>query len=157
MPSPRSSHRLLIETLARSRQLDPDLLEAQILVESSDNLFAFRYEPAFYHHYLAGKLEWTSWGPLAACSYGLLQILGAVAVELGFTGAPQDLFVPNTNLFYGTKKLARLRDQCSGNMDAAVASYNGGLVGNVLPPYRNQVYLQKVLDIRASFEGALRA
>lgn len=148
----RSQFRPLIEHAALTRQLDPDLLEAQVLVESSDDPWAFRFEPAFYDRYLKGKPAGAVWGRLGACSYGLLQIMGVVAQELGFSGPPTELFVPAHNLTWGALKLARLRDQCSGDIHAALAAYNGGLVGNVLPPYRNAIYLQKVLRTRARFE-----
>ena len=152
----RSQYRVLIEGVALQRDLDPDLLEAQVLVESADDPLAFRFEPAFYARYLKGKPQWVVWGPLAACSYGLLQILGAVAIELGFSGPPTDLFHPNTNLFWGAKKLADLRDACDGNIHAAIAAYNGGLRANQTPPFRNQAYLQKVLDTQVQLTTEAR-
>ncbi len=135
---------------ARQWTLDPILLEAQILVESSGNPYAFRYEAAFYHQYLRGKPEWIVWGPLAACSYGLLQIVGAVAVELGFSGAPTELFHVPTNLFWAGKKLAALKEAVlDHHPEGMLAAYNGGLGGNRQPPYRNQDYVQRVLDQKA--------
>ena len=147
----RSQFRPLIESVAATRHLDPDLLEAQLLVESSDDPHAFRWEPAFYQHYIKDKPQWASWGPLAACSYGLMQLMGAVAIELGFSGPPQDLLVPNINLYFGVKKLAQLKSQCGGDIHAALCAYNGGLLGNDAPPYRNQGYLDKVLALRDTF------
>lgn len=158
-PVQRSKYRALIESVAAQRQLDPDLLESQVLVESSDDPWAFRFEPAFYDRYLRGKPAGAVWGPLGACSYGLLQILGTVAQELGFSGPPTDLFIPAYNLHWGALKLARLRDQCNGDIHSALAAYNGGLVGNVLSPRRTQGYVDKVLAVRAQIPagGSLHA
>lgn len=143
----RSQYRDLIETEALRIGWDADLLEAQVLVESSDDPHAFRYEPGFYTRYLKGKPEWESWGPLAACSYGLLQVLYTVAFEVGFRGRPEELFQPATGLRWGVTKIATLRRGISDPL-AVLASYNGGTAGNTVAPFRNQAYVQKVLTQR---------
>lgn len=146
----RSQYRRLIEVQAQNFGLDPDLLEAQVLMESGDSPTAFRWEPAFWATYLVDRPA-AIWGPLGACSYGLLQILGQVALERDFHGLPQDLFVPGTNLYLGAKHLAWLRRQVDGDLHAALAAYNGGLEGNQRAPFRNQGYLGKVLACRAGW------
>lgn len=146
----RSQYRRVIEVQAQNFGLDPDLLEAQVLVESDDNPWAFRWEPAFWGTYLQGQAA-AVWGPLGACSYGLLQILGQVALERDFHGSPHELFAPATNLFLGAKHLAWLRKQVDGDLEAAIAAYNGGLGGNQRPPFRNQPYLTRVLTRRDGF------
>lgn len=143
-----SKYRLQIQSTAAHYQLDPLLLEAQVFEESADRADAFRYEPAFYERYRAGKLNWAPWGPLAACSYGLLQIIYATAVGEGFAGRPEALFDPVTNLLCGAHHLRTLLDRTGGNQDAALAAYNGGLTGNLAPPYRNAAYLARVLAFR---------
>lgn len=139
-----SKHRALIEHTAAGCGLDPRVIEAQVFVESSDRADAFRYEPAFYGRYVEGRPQWAEWGPLAACSYGLLQVMFVVAVECGFKGQPQHLFNPLTGLQWGIIKLNRMVNLCGGNMDVALASYNGGVAGNLKPPYRNALYVGKV-------------
>lgn len=143
-----STHRPDLLTIAARYQLDPRLLEAQVWVESSDNPFALRYEHAFYVRYLQGKPQWSAWGPLAACSYGLLQIVFATAVEDGFHGRPEDLFVPAIGLNAGALHFRKLLDHLGGDESAALAAYNGGLGGNQTPPYRNADYLSRVLAFR---------
>lgn len=143
-----SAHRPDILTTAARYHLDPYLLEAQVWVESSDNPFAFRYESSFYTTYLKAKPFWSAWGPLAACSYGLLQILFATAVEDGFAKRPEELFVPIIGLDAGAYHLRTLLDRLKGDPSAALASYNGGLVGNQHQPYRNQGYVDRVLNFR---------
>jgi hypothetical protein len=102
----KTTHRPLIDTVAARYALDADLLEAQVIIESSGQADAFRWEEGFYQHYILGKtLPYGDLGPLAACSYGLLQIMFAVAYELGFRGRPEELFVPAVGLDLGAKKL----------------------------------------------------
>jgi soluble lytic murein transglycosylase-like protein len=54
------------------------------------------------------------------------------------------LFVPSVALDIGCLKLASLLKWSDGNVDAALAAYNGGRVGNAKPPYRNASYVNKV-------------
>lgn len=158
--SPALALRPLIQQHALAIRWDPWLLEAQILVESSGDHWAFRPEPAFYTQYIKDNPAWTHRpeGPLAACSYGLLQILFATAVDRGFPGRPEDLFDIQTNLHWGGRHLAYLREHV---LDPAgiLAAYNGGLNGNTFLPYRSQAYADKVLAQRAQLVpgGPLRA
>jgi soluble lytic murein transglycosylase-like protein len=118
--------------LATAYRLPPDLILSQILVESSGDQFAFRYERAFFVKYILAHPERSiaRYGPLAACSYGLLQILLATAVDYGFLDQPWMLFQPRIGLNYGLRYLA-VCWQAVGGTDAdlagAVACYNGGL------------------------------
>lgn len=130
-----------IQDAALKHALDPILLAAQVLVESSSDPLAFRYEPAFWKTYLKGKPHVT---PLDACSYGLLQILGVVAREQGFKDPLDCLFLPSAGLYWGAKYLKQLIDWAGGNVDSALAAYNGGRNGNKVPPYRNQAYVDNV-------------
>lgn len=150
---------------AREFNLDPELLHAQILVESAGDPWAFRFEPDFWHHYLVpkGSALLGGSGPLLACSYGLLQPLLQVCRERGFQGHPEDLFDPTVNLFWGCTQLVYLRAKLPVDYDirALLASYNGGLEGNLHPPYRNAAYAERVLAqrdaTRAILQGAVDA
>jgi len=136
-----------IVRVARAYGLDPELLTAQILVESSGDATAFRYEPAFFRRYVHGNpdAKAAKFGPLAACSFGLLQILLETACEIGFVGQPWDLFTPAIGLEWGAKYFAALLAWAGGDVTRALAAYNGGKQGNVRPPFRNQAYADKVL------------
>lgn len=134
-----------IEVVASRYGLDPDRVEALVRVESSGFAHAYRYEPAFYQTYLADEAAYDGANPRrVSSSYGLCQVMYPVARELGYEGPPEGLFVPLVALEYGCKKLKALLDWSGGNVDAAVAAYNGGKRGNVRPPYRNQHYVDKV-------------
>lgn len=157
----RTAYRLEIETVAMRHELPPDLVEAMVLVESSGHTDAFRFEPAFFARYQAPKKEWAYalTNPRRyGSSYGLMQIMLAVAREVGFTGVPEELFVPEIGLEYGCRKLAELCRWAErrGNglpedvrLRSALASYNGGHLRNEpdFVPDRNAAYADKVLKL----------
>jgi soluble lytic murein transglycosylase-like protein len=132
---------------AAAHRLSPDLLIAQAQVESSGEPDAFRFEPAFYARYIRGNASAAArrFGPLAACSFGLLQIMLETACELGFDGQPHELFDPAIGAEWGARHLAALLAWAGGDYTRALAAYNGGKGGNVAPPFRNQVYADRVL------------
>lgn len=136
----------LIAICATRKQLDPLLVEALVIVESSGHADAFRYEPAFYARYLRGRPEWAGAIPRrVSSSYGLMQIMYPVAKELGFTEEPEMLFLPGVNLTWGCLHLSQLLAWADGDYARACAAYNGGKGGNAKPPFRNQGYATKVL------------
>jgi soluble lytic murein transglycosylase-like protein len=138
-------YRAEIEAAAREHGLEADLVEAVVLVESAGLAHAYRWEPEFWRRYLEGKPQWIGSNPRrVSASYGLMQCMFPVAVELGYVGEPEGLFVPSVALDVGCHKLAELLKWSGGNVDAALAAYNGGKVGNSAPPYRNQSYVLKV-------------
>lgn len=122
-----SKHRDLIVRIAATYALDPRLLEAQVWTESSDDPFAFRHEKGFFERYLRHHpdAKGFAWGPLAACSYGLLQILGETALELGYDDRPERLFIPQVSLSWGAKYLVRCRERAHGDPRGMLARYNG--------------------------------
>ncbi|WP_196259769.1 lytic transglycosylase domain-containing protein [Pelagibacterium limicola] len=58
--------------------------------------------------------------------WGLMQILPATARTMGFTGKPEDLLDPETNLIYGVKYLRGAYLVAEGNHDRAVQHYARG-------------------------------
>ena len=139
----------LIAICAQRHSLDPWLMEALVLTESSGRADAFRFEPAFYDRYLKGKAEWADQIPRrVSSSYGLMQIMYPVAKELGFNGEPEMLFVPSVNLTWGCLKFSQLLGWAAGDENRALCAYNGGKVGNVAAPFRNQSYADKVFTHR---------
>lgn len=134
-----------IEVVASRYGLDPNLVEAIVRVESSGLTHAYRYEPAFYQTYLANNPEYDGGNPRrVSASYGLMQVMYPVARELGLSGEPENLFVPLVGLEFGCKKLHQLLKWSKGNVDQALAAYNGGKRGNERYPYRNSLYITKV-------------
>ena len=58
-------------------------------------------------------------------SRGLMQILYATAKGLGYTGTPEGLFDPATNIDFGTRYLAQQLGR-AGTFEGAASAYNGG-------------------------------
>jgi soluble lytic murein transglycosylase-like protein len=131
------------ETLARNlavkHGLNDALVCAVIEQESSWNPAAKRYEPAFYTHYIRPLMmsmgltqeEATN----RATSWGLMQIMGEVARELGYTDALPDLCDPATGIEWGCRKLAQCMVRANADAYRALQFWNGG--GN--PNYAPQV------------------
>lgn len=150
---PRTDFSNLIRQVSTTYGIRYTTLEAMVLVESSGDPFAFRYEPAFYQHYIKDNptAKARQYGPLAACSYGLLQIMLEVAYEEGYTERPEGLFVPRIGLAFGAKHFAGLLRWADGDEDRALAAYNGGKGATSVTPYRTQAYVdrvrQRVVDV----------
>lgn len=164
---------------ASSFKLDPDLVAAQVQVESGGRAWAWNPEPAYRYFWdvkasapfrkvttlealsenapqdfpcLAGDKDQEWWAQQA--SWGLLQIMGAVAREHGFKGLYlTELCDPVINLTLGCKHLSELLDWAKGNTTQALAAYNGGKGGNNALPFRNQVYADRVLNQRKILIG----
>ena len=90
-------------------------------------------------------------------SWGLMQVMGAVARELGHTGPLSDLLDPPTGLFYGCLHLRRFRAKYDIWPDV-IAAYNAGSprrVAGQIGPYVNQSYVDKVLAAWNNLEVAI--
>lgn len=165
-------YRAEIERFAADRQLDPDLIEAIVQKESSGDPFAWNPEPAYRYLWdvrrnqpfraltaeenaserppsdfaaLAGDRDQEFWGQQA--SWGLMQVMGAVARELGFREPYLTKLIDvRINLMLGTRLLKRLLTRLNGSEILALQAYNGGL-GGVGKPAPKQ-YADAVLKIR---------
>lgn len=167
--------RAMVVEAANKANLDPILLVAQVTVESGGNPFAWNPEPQYRYFWdvrqrkpfrpldpseiasevppkdfyaLDGDADQEWWAQQA--SWGLGQIMGAVARELGFVGVYlTELVDPDLNLRLMCKKFAGELQWARGDVRSALASYNGGrknnAPGGVL---RNDAYALKVLAQR---------
>ncbi len=137
---------LAVPPIAAAQGVDPQLVEAIALVESGGRPDAFRFEQTFYDQYIKGKTTAASpFGPLAACSFGVMQILLETACELGFRDEPWQLFFMPIGLSWGTKYLKTLLEWADGHQDRAILAYNSGPAHvEPSPPYADQPYLDRV-------------
>ncbi len=144
----------MIANLSHMHGLPVRLVKAIILTESSDNTWAVRYEPHwrwfFSPKQWARRLKITdkTERSLQANSWGLMQIMGATARELGFTRPLVRLCEPMLGVEYGCRYLKKQLDRYSGDVYKAVAAYNAGSARrSVLHPskFKNQVYVDKVM------------
>ena len=147
----------LIKAAASRRSLPWELVYAICQVESSLNPSAVRHEPRY--RWLVGDNETMS--PIERqdqmTSWGLMQVMGAVARELGHTGPLSDLLDPPTGLFYGCLHLRRFRAKYDIWPDV-IAAYNAGSprrVAGQIGPYVNQSYVDKVLAAWNNLEVAI--
>jgi soluble lytic murein transglycosylase-like protein len=132
---------------AEAHALWPELVCAIVEQESAWDPWALRYEPAFYDKYIATSL--TARRPdrqasrLAAAltsseipddptesrarafSWGLMQVMGQVAREHGFTGALASLCDPAVGLEIGCRVFAAKLAAAEGNVTRALLLWNG--------------------------------
>lgn len=118
----------LIKEAALAYQLDANLIRSVMRAESSFNPMIVS----------------------PAGAQGLMQIMPALAVELGVT----DPFDPRQNIMAGARYLRQLLDAHRGDIPLTLASYNAG-PGNVarykgVPPFREtRTYVRKITDYLA--------
>lgn len=142
-----------IHEIARREKVPPYLFEAICRVESSLNPWAVRFEPAY--RYLHFPREWASKlkitqvteETLQKCSWGLGQVMGAVARELGFEDALPRLLEPDIGLTYAARHLRGYYERYGGEMEA-VSSYNQGSPRKTRGGmFQNQSYVDKVYKV----------
>ena len=96
--------------------------------ESSWETYAVRYEPGFYARYIEKMTGLTATEKtMRATSFGLMQVMGQVAREKGFSEKYLTaLCDPVFGLTYGCKKLKECLDRENGDVRAALLRFNGG-------------------------------
>lgn len=142
-----------ITSLCSEFGLESALVHAIIQAETAGDCWAFRFEPKFQWILPMDQVQKMA----KACgisqdseimgqrtSWGVMQIMGAVAREFGFNEKFTKLCVPETGILYGCKQLNRLRAKYKDRKDL-ISAYNAGSVrrdekGN----YSNQGYVDKV-------------
>lgn len=121
----------LAKTIADRNSLNPLLVCAVIEQESSWNTWSIRYEPAFFTKYVAplytnNKVN-ASEAYARGFSWGLMQIMGEVARELGFSELYlSSLCDPATGIEWGCKQLRKKLDGAGGDLAKGLLAWNGG-------------------------------
>lgn len=135
----------LADAEAKLQKLDPALVKAVIEQESGWNIYASRFEPAFYSKYVK-KLypNYTTESVARSTSFGLFQLMGTVARELGFSDSQlSDLFDPRLNLKYGALHFSNKLKAAKGDVTKALLLWNGG---------SDTAYPQQVLARKKHYE-----
>lgn len=123
----------IIELAAQKYNIDKYFIAAIIMNESGGNSCAIRYEPQykylFFPREFSEQLHLTLETETFAqkTSWGLMQVMGGVARELGFKEHFPSLCNPETGIDWGAKKLKLCIDK-TGSMQEAAAMYNAGSV-----------------------------
>ena len=125
--NPDNAMLVLVKQTAQRHGLDPRLVCAVIEQESSWNTYAMRYEPAFCSQYVIKIPGLTPTQQVArSISWGLMQVMGQTAWELGYRGDFPALCVPLNGIEFGCRKLAPEIAKANGDLQRALRSYNGG-------------------------------
>lgn len=132
-----------------------DCVKAVCFVESGFNEWAYRYE-SHYKWFMGSEETLTSTERTGQMiSWGLMQVMGGVAREHGFTGDLPQLCDPSTGLKYGLLHLRKFYAKY-GTWQEALASYNAGSPRkNAEGKFFNQNYIDKVLRYWAQFEKSI--
>lgn len=141
----------MITEVSDTYRVEPELVMAFVSVESSGQTCATRYEP--HYRYLFDQLSFSRRNRISLdteiihqkTSWGLMQVMGGVARERGFTGPLVKLCEPKIGLQYGIAHLVNFIDRY-GDLDEAISSYNqGGPYRKADNSFKNQVYVDKIL------------
>jgi len=118
--------------------IDPALVRAIIQKESS-----------------GGRVD-TSVEPGGHRSYGPMMVLDTTAAGMGVTD-PARLKEPGLGIWYGVRYFAEQLRRFGGEVQRAVAAYNGGpgiVAGRTAGSFPNQTYVNDVLRFYRSFRGS---
>lgn len=152
---------LLVST-ARGAQVPPELVLGIIEAESGGDPHATRINATYPYTMMQAKRP-------AGCSvdmermcqktaWGLMQVIGATARELGFDGWLSELVSPETNIRLGIEFLRRKMSQYfeRDGIEGVAAAYNGGAPRRRPDgKFVNQSYVDKVMEAAKRFEAAV--
>ncbi len=131
----------------------PTILYSIAMVESSLDPNTVRYEPLWRYHYkvemFAKDLNITKETEhvLQSISWGLMQVMGTGARELGFDRHLTELTNPHFNVIIAIKKLEQLYNRYD-DLEAVISSYNQGNPRKKADgSFMNQIYVNKVLTV----------
>lgn len=129
-----NSYQALISKHAAAFGLPEAWIKAVMQQESSGIPNAYRAEPR-----------------INDASYGLMQLLYRTAKGLGYTGEPDGLYDPDTNIFLGAKLLAQLRTQYGDDLRRVYSAYNSGKPDTYLTNQQVASNVEKVIGYLTQF------
>ena len=152
----------LIVSTARGAQVPPELVLGIIEAESGGDPHATKINATYPYTMMQAKRP-------AGCSvdmermcqktaWGLMQVMGATARELGFDGWLSELVGPETNVRLGIEFLRRKMSQYfeRDGIEGVAAAYNGGAPRRRPDgKFVNQSYVDKVMEAAKRFEAAV--
>jgi soluble lytic murein transglycosylase-like protein len=132
-----------IEKWATKYEIDPAIVFGIVMKESQGLPWAIRYEPAYKWLFEVNKVKPSICSVyteemLQKCSWGLMQVMGAVFREYGFEGWLTELATDiDRQIQYGTKHLAKKIKKYG--VDRGISAYNAGV-----PISGNREYVEEV-------------
>lgn len=148
-----TSYDTLIQTYAAINGIDPAWAKAIIATESNFDPFALRYESSYNFLYQtekcakAAKVSLSTEIATQKISWGLAQVMGALAREQGFTGGMAELTDPELNIRHLFIRLRHLKSGLATlSPDVIFAGYNGGpgMMRKIHGVFQNQKYVDTV-------------
>lgn len=140
----------IIDKTSKRHGLDPTLIGAFCYVESGGKPSASRYEPNWRYFVtpdvFAKRLGITveTESVHQATSFGIMQVMGTVARELGFQDNLPKMIIPHVGIEYGILKLKLLIAKYQA-LPEAIAAYNAGTPRrDGTGKFENQDYVDKV-------------
>lgn len=145
--------RQVVEVECSRQGLDVKTVTAQILKESGGNTWKCRYEPG-WRLFNAPEMWAKMLGQSAATetnqqatSWGLMQIMGCTARDLGYSGLITELLIPDEGIHFGCMYLAKQLRRY-GNYIDALGAYNAGSVQRIGNKLVNQEYVDQIMEIK---------
>lgn len=139
------------KTICHPFDIEAELALAIAQVESGLEPFTARYEPRWKYWYKVGEfasglgITRDTEKIFQATSWGLMQVMGTVARELGFDRHLTELTNPRYNVIVGVQKLKELHDQWR-DTEAVISAYNQGSPRKAADgTFKNQAYVSKVM------------
>ena len=126
--STQDARKALAQKWATKYGLDWSIVCAVCEQESGWIPWAMRFEPGFLERYVKPKnpAAPTTLEISQATSFGLMQLMGGVALEFGFTGRfLTELCDPDIGVDYGCRKLQHCFS-VHGDPETSLLAYNGG-------------------------------
>ena len=141
-----------INLVSKKHEINPKLVGAIVMQESAGSACATRYEMDYRWLYKPeifapmNNISRMTETNQQKTSWGLMQVMGGVARELGYEGPLVGLCKPKIGLHYGIKKLLELKKRYGDNIENVIAAYNAGSPRrNEAGDYVNQYYVNSVL------------
>jgi soluble lytic murein transglycosylase-like protein len=142
----------ICNSIGTKQSVDPKLLYAICEAESSLDPYACRYEEGY--KYMADPTHWAMISGQSISteivqqkmSWGLMQVMGGLARELGFNGKMTMLCLPEIGIKYGAIQLTKLKFKYP-DMKDQISSYNQGFPKKGPDgKYANKDYVSKVIN-----------
>jgi soluble lytic murein transglycosylase-like protein len=120
----------IVIAAAAAHELPAAVVCAIVTRESSWNPWVIRFEPAFFNRYVLpaytnNKFDITE-AKARSFSWGLMQVMGQVARESGFTGPLASLCDPTIGAPIGCKVFASKLELAGGDVGKGLQLWNGG-------------------------------
>jgi hypothetical protein len=142
---------MAIKHFSEASAIPAEIVFGVCMAESALNPLAVRYEPAYRWPYKPGDVKpdgcsYATEKAMQMTSWGLMQVMGAVFREYGYTGwlsaLPGDIW---TQVDYGCRHLSKKIKRYG--LERGILAYNSGRpIKDEYGRFINQYYLNRVLD-----------